>query len=165
MDLPVLFSSQEITLSTKQDSLFCKITFVFASTSTITRREFVSKLSDILSPDPWSVIGDFNAVLGTHENRSCRIELPVTIFIRWLWFDSLGFLIHGQIGGGVLLAWRLDDLYRLAQKSWRSLCLSVVIIPWLMARLGFKPCGLITKDFREVVANCWNSTTVHGCPI
>lgn len=73
---PCIISStvQQITLSFSMDHCNCAISFVYASTSYIKRRDLWKEIRDINSSisDAWMLIGDFNAVLGAHEkNGGC----------------------------------------------------------------------------------------------
>ena len=61
------FHSQYVAASFDLAGVRRIVSFVYTSTSYVNRRFLWDFLSSLAIMDPWLVIGDFNAVMGTHE--------------------------------------------------------------------------------------------------
>ena len=67
---PKVFSNsdQEITLDFGSSQNFYRISFIYASVNMGTRRKLWQRLHNLCPPTtPWLLLGDFNAILGSHE--------------------------------------------------------------------------------------------------
>ncbi|KAL6138078.1 hypothetical protein ACLB2K_063364 [Fragaria x ananassa] len=65
-------TDQQISLQVMLDSVVTVFTAVYAKTTMIHRRALWLDLADVISRfvhGPWLVVGDFNAVLGSHEKK------------------------------------------------------------------------------------------------
>lgn len=62
---------QQITVSTSFDNKDCFCTFIYASTSYLSKRFLWQELQTMRTSfsNPWMMIGDFNVVLGGHEKQ------------------------------------------------------------------------------------------------
>lgn len=75
-------SEQQITIQSMMDNTQFSISFVYASTSYIRRRELWAELSCINDDlqGPWLVVGDFNATLGAHEQIGGCLPIRASCF-------------------------------------------------------------------------------------
>lgn len=58
-------SDQHITVELKINHIIVQISRVYASTNYIQRNDLWLDFANIATSNPWSVIGDFNAILGS----------------------------------------------------------------------------------------------------
>lgn len=66
----ILSSKQQISFSLVWEQQTIYITAVYASTNNIIRRDLWNELEDLqCSSGPWVLVGDFNSILGAHEQR------------------------------------------------------------------------------------------------
>lgn len=93
-------SSQHISFSFDCDGMTLFSSAVYASTSYRGPRSLWSDLSTLQynHTGPWSLIGDFNAVTGSHEMRGSGMPLPISCEEFKLWSESCG-LHHLSIRG------------------------------------------------------------------
>jgi len=94
---------QQITIQVDVKGKPFGITVVYASTCYITRRNLWSAISLIHSQFniPWSCIGDFNTILGSHEHQGKHepTRLPMSDFQTW---SDSNNLIHLHTKGTFL---------------------------------------------------------------
>lgn len=64
-------STQQVSFSVPIETQVIYICVVYASTSYLLRRRLWNDINELQNtyPGPWCLIGDFNAVLGSHEVR------------------------------------------------------------------------------------------------
>ena len=78
---PIVFSNsdQEITLDFGSTTKTFRVTFIYASVLIATRRRLWNSIR-CLSPNscPWILIGDFNAILGSHERMGGNLPNPTS---------------------------------------------------------------------------------------
>ncbi|KAJ4719151.1 RNA-directed DNA polymerase, eukaryota, Reverse transcriptase zinc-binding domain protein [Melia azedarach] len=70
-------TNQHIAVQVNMNGQNCIISFIYASTSYVVRRQLWQELQNTQTQLPWVVLGDFNAVLGFHEKLGGN--LPSTI--------------------------------------------------------------------------------------
>jgi len=167
---------------------------IYASTCHIKRRNLWEALTHLLTshPLPWCMIGDFNTILGTHEQRSNfrPLATPISDFQTW---SDLNNLIHIQTRGAAF-TWsngrrgrnhtqrRLDRV--ICNQEWFNVCNSVSCSTLTKLRSGHFPLLFEFKnddihyvsqfkflkiwtaheDCINVVKNSWNAPFV-GCPM
>lgn len=73
-------SDQQISLSVIWEGRNSFLATVYALTSYLIRRSLWSKLENLqnATSGPWCYIGDFNAILGSHEMRGSSLPLKVS---------------------------------------------------------------------------------------
>lgn len=83
----VLVDDQHISFTMKENNVDFGFSVVYASTSYIKRRSLWQSLSHVHNNYnmPWSYIGDFNTICGTHEYRGNFLpaKLPMEEFLNW----------------------------------------------------------------------------------
>ena len=167
---------------------------IYASTCHIRRRFLWETLTHIQSNHsiPWCLLGDFNSILGSHEQRSNFRPIPQPILDFQAWTDTNN-LIHIPTRG-TAFTWsngrkgrfhiqrRLDRA--ICNQKWFDECNVVTCstltklrsdhFPILLefknhnlpfvSQFKFLKMWVAHEDCINVVRNCWN-TNIIGCPM
>ena len=181
--------------STIFDNETCWLSFVYASTSYIRRRDLWDSLIVIHNnvDGPWMVIGDFTAVLGMHEKSGGVAPLSSSCMDFQAMSDTCQ-LVHVDTTGHPYTwnnGWRSRGFVQLRLD--RSLCNPFWFNKWpvtnclTLPRLAsdhnpllftadksnttgpspfrFKSMWIQHPDFMKVVSSSWNSSKFYGCPV
>lgn len=83
-------SNQQVSFSVKMDNQEVFVSAIYACTTYQKRRSLWKELTDLEQSNvgPWCFIGDFNVVLGTHEQRGGHLPLKISSDEFQLWTDS-----------------------------------------------------------------------------
>jgi hypothetical protein len=186
--------NQQVSFTICVDNLTFGFNAIYASTNYITRRLLWSKLQIIHNQHniPWCSIGDFNSILGSHENRGniSPARIPMEEFYNW---SDTNNLYHIPTRG-VQFTWsngrgrarhterRLDRA--ICNQSWLDHCESLTIstltrhksdhFPILLefktssiskaTPFRFMKMWLLHDDCKRIVNETWNETVV-GTPM
>lgn len=170
------------------------VTAVYAATCYLRRRELWSAITNIQNQHliPWSCIGDFNAILGAHEQRSTSSPniIPMTDFQNWSDSNNLIHLptrgseftwTNGRKGRNNIQR-RLDIV--IVNTDWINSCSSTSVrtltklrsdhYPLLFefsnhdiqfaSNFKFMKMWIEHDDCINIVKQSWNSNVV-GCPM
>jgi ribonuclease HI len=190
----IQLSEQHVALSLSFDHRTCYIAAVYANTSHVVRRQLWAELSLLFSNfvGPWSVIGDYNAVLGAHEKygRCPPNKTSCDEFTNWTNHNQLIHLdtIGNQLtwsnarGGSAYAALRLDRVIcnSLWIDSWKTvscctlpknqsdhhplLFTSESEVQTFPSSFKFQRMWLLHDDCKRVVSDHWKMNVV-GCPM
>ena len=185
---------QEITFTITENNITSAFDVVYASTCYLKRRLLWDRLNIIQTthPLPWSIIGDFNTVLRTHECRGSHslARILMTEFAEWS--DNLN-LVHlptkgafftwaNNRGGAAYTEKRLHRV--LCNQSWIDMCSNISVstlnktssdhFPLLFEfhnttnkfvfQFKFMRMWTMNEDCKKVVEDSWNIPIV-GCPM
>lgn len=89
----ISISDQQVTLSLSLNGFNCSFSIVYASTSYVRRRNLWKSLLDLNISTPWYCLGDFNAVVSTHEKQGGLAPLP-TSCTKFRTFSNAAALVH-----------------------------------------------------------------------
>ena len=100
--------AQHVTASFMINETLMYGSFIYTSTSSITRRTLWNSLFDLSIQGPWFAIGDFNPVL----TASCMDLAAIISLCNWVELDSQGFFHtwRGTTASGIVLS-RLDRAF------------------------------------------------------
>lgn len=186
--------NQQVSFTISVDNLTFGFNAVYASTNYITRRLLWTKLQHIHNQYniPWCSIGDFNSILGSHENRgnSNPARTPMAEFFNW---SDINNLFHIPTRG-VQFTWtngrggtrhterRLDRA--ICNQLWLDSCESLAVtsltrhksdhFPILLdfttssitkaTPFRFMKMWLLHEDCKRIVSETWNDIVV-GSPM
>ncbi|MCH84506.1 RNA-directed DNA polymerase (Reverse transcriptase), partial [Trifolium medium] len=186
-------SKDSYATRSKNDKTFA-ISAVYAATSYLNRRRLWNSLNALQTQHdlPWCFIGDFNAILGSHENRGRTppARLPMEEFQNWT--DTFK-LIHLPTKGATF-TWengrrglrhterRLDRA--ICNPSWLDMCTNLQVstlakhksdhFPLLLdfnlnlisfaSHFKFMRMWTTHPDCDKIIKDCWGKTVV-GCPM
>jgi len=185
---------QKISFTITNNNISIGFVVIYASTCYIKRRHLWNRLNTLLDNHniPWSMIGDFNTVLGAHEYRGAHspARLPMADFSEWTNNNALIHLpIRGAFytwangrGGAVYTEKRLDRV--ICNQSWLDLCanISVSTLPKttsdhfplilefhtstnrFVSQFKFMNMWTMNDDCKRLIAESWNIPVV-GCPM
>lgn len=91
-------SDQELTIQANKEGVSYNISFIYASTSYITRRNLWSTLQNFQFSEPLLILDDFNAVLGAHEKLGGNLPSNISCKDFASMIDNLG-LFHMDFMG------------------------------------------------------------------
>lgn len=122
-------SSQQVSFSVDWDNQTINISAVYASTSYRARRSLWHELLQFQQNNtgPWCCIGDFNCILGAHEQRGARLPLRIACDEFQTWTDA-GNLTHLNTSGAEF-TWSNGRRGQLTQKEG--------LIEWFVMRIGY----------------------------
>lgn len=91
----ISISGQHLSCSINVDNQVIYISAIYASTSYSTRRQLWNELTSLhhTYQGPWCFIGDYNTILGAHEQRGTHLPLRISCDEFRNWTDS-GNLTH-----------------------------------------------------------------------
>lgn len=96
----ISIDDQQVSFTLKVNEKSIGMSVVYASTNYVKRRTLWQSLTNVHNSlnSPWSCIGDFNTILGSHEYRGAHspAKLPMADFAYWS--DNLN-LLHLPITG------------------------------------------------------------------
>ncbi|KAK2433108.1 hypothetical protein QL285_018413 [Trifolium repens] len=185
---------QHVSFTVIDNDKIIAIAAIYASINYLNRRNLWQSLNNLQSQYtlPWCFIGDFNVILGAHEQRGrfTPARLPMDDFLSWtesfnlLHLPTRGaeFTWHNGRGGSRFTEKRLDRA--VCNQAWLDLCIvssvSTLIrhksdhFPLLLdvqltntsfvSYFKFMRMWSLHPDCRSVVLDCWN-TVVIGCPM
>nr|XP_028947429.1 uncharacterized protein LOC114820607 [Malus domestica] len=188
-------SGQQVTFQTSFEGVLSQFTIVYAATTSTLRRVLWCDLLNIRSNTtmPWMAIGDFNAILGAHEQMgghlpartSCEDFRSTTELCDFTHMDTTGAFYTWTNGWNVrgYMERRLDrslcDTRWLHSWPYTSCCAlprvvsdhNCLVFSASAIRLGgprpfrFQSMWTLHSEFSGLVAKCWQSTVVYGCPM
>ncbi|KAL6144808.1 hypothetical protein ACLB2K_055498 [Fragaria x ananassa] len=189
-------TDQQISLQVTLDSVVTIFTAVYAKTTMSQRRALWLDLADVMNRfvhGPWLVVGDFNAVLGSHEKkggapvcaRSCEEFQAMSDICQLVHIDTKGaqftWARRRGVRGNVELRLdrclaNLDWLDALAQfDCFTLLRLSSDHNPLIMSfskdfgarqsLFRFRKMWVEHTKFKDFVRQCWGSVATYGCPL
>ncbi|CAN6558781.1 unnamed protein product [Malus baccata var. baccata] len=193
--LVISISDQQVTVRCTFDHIPSQFTFVYASTSSIKRRDLWADFISLRPQTqvPWMAIGDFNAILGAHEQMGGGRPSQASCAEFSNMSDTCNFT-HLNTSGAAFTwsnGWRSRG--RTERRLDRSLCdiswfdswphSNCIALPKVVSdhnplifsgsrvlRNGHRPFRFQSMwvqhpSFRETVTHCWRNTVVYGCPM
>ena len=193
--LVISISDQQVTVRCTFDHIPSQFTFVYASTSPIKRRDLWADFISLRPQTqvPWMAIGDFNAILGAHEQMGGGRPSQASCAEFSNMSDTCNFT-HLNTSGAAFTwsnGWRSRG--RTERRLDRSLCdiswfdswphSNCIALPKVVSdhnplifsgsrvlRNGHRPFRFQSMwvqhpSFRETVTHCWRNTVVYGCPM
>ncbi|CAN6545200.1 unnamed protein product [Malus baccata var. baccata] len=137
--LVISISDQQVTVRCTFDHIPSQFTFVYASTSSIKRRDLWADFISLRPQTqvPWMAIGDFNAILGAHEQMGGGRPSQASCAEFSNMSDTCNFT-HLNTSGAAF-TW---------SNGWRSQFCAMVIVLSV-----FNQCGFNIHLFEKLVAN------------
>ncbi|KAM2909038.1 hypothetical protein COP2_048488 [Malus domestica] len=188
-------SGQQVTFQTSFEGVLSQFTIIYAATTSTLRRVLWCDLLNIRSNTTmsWMAIGDFNAILGVHEQMgghlpartSCEDFRSTTELCDFTHMDTTGAFYTWTNGWNVrgYMERRLDrylcDTRWLQSWPYTSCCAlprvisdhNCLVFSAFAIRLGgprpfrFQSIWTLHSEFSGLVAKCWQSTIIYGCPM
>lgn len=193
--LVISISDQQVTVRCTFDHIPSQFTFVYASTSPIKRRDLWADFISLRPQThvPWMAIGDFNAILGAHEQMGGGRPSQASCAQFRNMSDTCNFT-HLNTSGAAFTwsnGWRSRG--RTERRLDRSLCdiswfdswphSNCIALPKVVSdhnplifsgsrvlssghrSFRFQSMWVQHPSFRETVTHCWRNTVVYGCPM
>jgi len=188
-------TSQQITVQSTMDGMVCNVSFVYASTSHVIRRDLWRDLQTLSTHHPWLVLGDFNAVTGAHEKMGGNLPSRISCdeFCSMIDSCSCNLLHIDSVGSRFTWSNKRDTGSYMELRLARVLCSENWLESWPFSQYvvlprtvsdhsplvisclrnlhtGPKPFRFLSMwtnnaDFKSLVSNAWNAQPFYGCPM
>jgi hypothetical protein len=190
----ISITDQQVSFSLHDNNVTFCISAIYASTNYIHRRHLWQTLENIHNQHnlPWCAIGDFNTILGSHENRGSTppARTPMLDFSEWsnnncffhLPTRGMQFTWSNGRGGRRFTERRLDRV--ICNQAWLDMCSSLNVstlsrlksddFPLLLdfetaptsfaSQFKFLSMWSLHDGCRVLIKQTWN-TNVVGCPM